>query len=48
MKTGTETDLEVAGLFVYIGLEPTTAWLNGLTELDSSGRIVTDSAMRCR
>ena len=41
-------DLELAGLFVYVGLEPATAWLNQLTDLDPSGRIPTDSAMRCR
>jgi thioredoxin reductase (NADPH) len=40
-------DLELAGLFVYVGLSPATAWLNQLVDLDPSGRIVTDSAMRC-
>jgi thioredoxin reductase (NADPH) len=41
-------DIELAGLFVYVGLEPVTAWLNHLIDLDSSGRIPTDTAMRCR
>jgi thioredoxin reductase (NADPH) len=40
-------ELELAGLFVYVGLAPATAWLNQLVDLDPSGRIVTDSAMRC-
>jgi thioredoxin reductase (NADPH) len=40
-------ELELAGLFVYVGLSPATAWLNQLVDLDPSGRIVTDSAMRC-
>ena len=44
----THSDLELAGLFVYVGLAPATAWLNGLADLDPSGRITTDSAMRCR
>ncbi len=45
---GTETDLELAGLFVYVGLTPDTAWLNGTLDLDSSGGIPTDDAMRSR
>jgi thioredoxin reductase (NADPH) len=40
-------DLELAGLFVYVGLAPATAWLHQLVDLDPSGRIRTDSAMRC-
>jgi thioredoxin reductase (NADPH) len=40
-------DIELAGLFVYVGLTPVTAWLNHLLDLDPSGRIPTDSAMRC-
>jgi thioredoxin reductase (NADPH) len=45
---GTAADLELAGLFVYVGLAPATAWVDQLVELDPSGRILTDSAMRCR
>ena len=41
-------DLELTGLFVYIGLAPETTWLNGLLELDATGRIPTDDAMRTR
>jgi thioredoxin reductase (NADPH) len=48
VSDGQLADLELAGLFVYVGLAPTTAWLNELIELDQSGRIPTDSAMRCR
>jgi thioredoxin reductase (NADPH) len=44
---GKLADLELAGLFVYVGLEPATAWLAGATDLDRSGRISTDAAMRC-
>ena len=46
--SGTVIDLELTGLFVYIGLTPDTAWLNGLLELDPSGRIPTDGEMRSR
>jgi thioredoxin reductase (NADPH) len=45
---GTVADLELAGLFVYIGLTPATAWLGGMLDLDPSGRIPTDEAMRSR
>jgi thioredoxin reductase (NADPH) len=48
VSDGRLADLELAGLFVYVGLAPATAWMNGLADLDPSGRIVTDSAMRCR
>jgi thioredoxin reductase (NADPH) len=43
---GALADVELAGLFVYVGLTPDTAWLNGLLELDPSGHIPTDQAMR--
>jgi thioredoxin reductase (NADPH) len=45
---GKLADLELAGLFVYIGLTPATAWVNGVLDLDPSGRIRTDGAMRTR
>jgi len=45
---GTATDVALDGLFVYIGLTPETTWLDGLLELDPSGRIPTDEAMRTR
>jgi thioredoxin reductase (NADPH) len=43
---GKVAELELSGLFVYIGLTPETEWLNGLVELDASGRIRTDDTMR--
>jgi len=43
-----ERDVELAALFVYIGLAPNTSWLNGTLELDASGRIPTDGWMRSR
>jgi thioredoxin reductase (NADPH) len=48
LSDGKLADLELGGLFVYVGLAPTTAWLDGLLELDHSGGIPTDDAMRCR
>jgi thioredoxin reductase (NADPH) len=48
VSDGKVADLELAGLFVYVGLTPATAWLNGALELGRSGGIPTDDAMRCR
>jgi thioredoxin reductase (NADPH) len=42
-KTG---DVEVAGLFVYVGLAPATSWLNGVLTLDAAGRIAVDNDLR--
>ena len=43
---GRTDQVELAGLFVYVGLAPQTAWLNGLVALDAAGRITVDDAMR--
>jgi thioredoxin reductase (NADPH) len=40
------TDLEVAALFVYIGLQPATTFLSDQLQLDPVGRIPADSEMR--
>ena len=41
----TEGEMEVAGVFVYVGLAPNTGFLRGLVELDNAGQIVTGSSM---
>jgi thioredoxin reductase (NADPH) len=46
VSDGTTEDLELAGLFVYVGLAPSTAWLDGALALETSGRIPVDVAMR--
>jgi thioredoxin reductase (NADPH) len=43
---GKTEDLELAGLFVYIGLAPATTWLGSELALDALGRILVDGAMR--
>jgi thioredoxin reductase (NADPH) len=40
------TDLEVAAVFVYIGLQPAAAFLRGSLRLDPSGCIPADARMR--
>ncbi|MFC2039071.1 thioredoxin-disulfide reductase [Chloroflexota bacterium] len=42
VKTGQKSSLEVAGVFVSIGFQPDTGYLNGIIPLDSAGHIVTD------
>ena len=44
-KTG---ELELSGLFVYVGLAPATTLLDGVLALDASGRIPVNDEMRSR
>ena len=46
VSDGKTDDLELAGLFVYVGLAPATTWLDGVLALDASGRIPVDGEMR--
>jgi thioredoxin reductase (NADPH) len=46
ISDGKADDLELAGLFVYVGLAPATAWVDGVLARDASGRIAVDDAMR--
>jgi thioredoxin reductase (NADPH) len=43
---GKTEDLELAGLFVYVGLSPATTWLDGMLTRDASGRVAVDGGMR--
>jgi thioredoxin reductase (NADPH) len=43
---GTTNEIELAGLFVYVGLAPATTLVNGLIALDAVGRIAVDGEMR--
>jgi len=42
VKSGEESLLEVAGVFIYIGIRPNTAFLKNLLKLDPGGFIPTD------
>ena len=42
--SGDET-LQCAGLFSFIGAEPTSQWLSGCAALDKSGFVLTDRAL---
>jgi thioredoxin reductase (NADPH) len=44
--SGDTQDLELGGLFIYVGLEPNSDYLRDLTELDADGRIPTDATLQ--
>ncbi len=46
LQSGEERELEVAGVFIFIGIKPQTEWLNGTVALDEAGFVITDSEMR--
>ena len=45
LKTGEESALDVAGIFISIGLRPNTDYLKGILPLDVTGLIITDEKM---
>jgi thioredoxin reductase (NADPH) len=46
VSDGKTDRVELAGLFVYVGLAPATTWLDGVLSLDASGRITVDGDLR--
>jgi len=40
-----ETTVECAGLFSFIGADPSSAWLSGCAALDEAGFVLTDSSL---
>jgi thioredoxin reductase (NADPH) len=42
---GESVEHPAAAAFVFVGLDPNTAWLDGLVELDAAGFVVTDRMM---
>jgi thioredoxin reductase (NADPH) len=46
LASGEVREEPFGGVFVFVGLEPNTAFLNGLVTLDTAGHIVTDVMMR--
>jgi len=45
VHTGKTKELQVAGVFIYVGLKPHTDFLQGFVQLDEAGFIVTDENM---
>src|SRR4029453_14702845 len=46
LASGKSVDVELAGLFIYVGLQPNTAILRNLVDLSDSGRGATDGRGR--
>lgn len=46
VKTGSESALHCQGVFVFIGINPNTAFLNGLLDVDGAGFIITDEELK--
>ncbi|HEY2227146.1 MAG TPA: FAD-dependent oxidoreductase [Xanthobacteraceae bacterium] len=46
LGTGVTRLQQTAGVFIYVGLAPNTAFLRGLLGLDASGHIETDASLR--
>ena len=46
VKDGSLCDLEVEGVFVFIGMLPRSEYLKGLVTMDEWGNVVTDEAMQ--
>lgn len=45
LKTGELTDLHVEGIFIYVGMEPGTGFLEGQVEMDERGYILANDLM---
>jgi thioredoxin reductase (NADPH) len=43
---GTTREEPIAGVFVFVGLEPNTAWLRDVVDLDPAGHVTTDSHLQ--
>jgi thioredoxin reductase (NADPH) len=48
VKTGEEFTLDVAGVFVAVGLKPSTDFLQGVLPLDKAGYIITNDRMETK
>jgi thioredoxin reductase (NADPH) len=46
MKSGALSEIEIAAVFAYVGLQPNTGFVQDLLSLDSAGRIASDALTR--
>jgi thioredoxin reductase (NADPH) len=46
LASGARREQELSGVFVFVGLEPNTAFLRGVVDLDEAGHVRTDILMR--
>ena len=45
LKSGEESSLEIAGIFVSVGFRPNTAYLKGIVPLDNAGAVIVNDRM---
>lgn len=45
-ESGKQFDHPTTGAFLFVGLDPNTAWLNGLVDTDAAGFVVTDRTLQ--
>src|SRR5207249_3298365 len=45
-SNGTTTELAVSGVFIFVGLEPNTAFVRDVLDLDGAGHIAVDSHLQ--
>lgn len=45
-QSGATADVDVDGVFIYVGLQPNAALVDGLVPLDRSGAVAVDAALR--
>jgi len=45
VKTGEKSTLDIAGVFISVGLKPNTDYLNGVLPLDNGGYVITNDKM---
>ena len=48
LKSGETSQVELAGVFVYVGMQPNTALLRDIVELSDGGHVSTDNWMKTR
>ena len=46
LNSGETSQIELAGLFVYVGLQPNTAFLRDVVKLSDTGHVPTDVSMK--
>jgi thioredoxin reductase (NADPH) len=44
-KTGAQTTHDASGLFIFIGAQPCTDWLNGVVQMDAKGFLLTGNQL---
>ena len=46
LASGETSQIGLAGLFIYVGLQPNTAFLRSILKLDDTGHVPTDASMK--